>query len=54
MSLPQVTVMSDRDPESFVVRIILAEGTKTRLVLGRKIQKSLVFYRYICLLVVLF
>ena len=34
--------MSDWAPESFIVRIVLEEGTKPRLVLGRKIQESLI------------
>ena len=42
--------MSDRDPENFIVCVVLAEGTKTRLVLGREIQESLIFDRCISLL----
>ena len=51
----KVTSVSIRDIRSgsgkgFIVRIVLEEGTKTRLVLGREIQESPVFYCYTSLL----
>ena len=47
--LQNVTSASFRDVrlgsrKSFIVRILLAEGTKTRLVLGREIQEGLLLY----------
>ena len=50
-----VTSVSIRDirsgyGKSFIVHIVLAEGIKTRLVLDREIQESLIFDRYITLL----
>ena len=43
--------MSDRDPEKVLLyAIVLAEGTKARLVYGREIQESLIFDHYTSLL----
>ena len=49
--LQNITSVSIRDVRSgsrigFIVHIILEEGTKSRLVLGREIQESPIFYCY--------
>ena len=41
-SLPQVSMTSDRALEKFYCTHILAEGTKTRLVLRWEIQESII------------
>ena len=52
--LQNVTSASFHDVRSgsgnHIVRIVLAEGTKTHLVLHREIQESLIFDRYTSLL----